>query len=131
MATQVSAVKWYDCTDFDDRPHFNELVLTINTSGRYGIMFFDHDTCAWNDPDYGWTTDIVAWARLPLYVPTVEKMVQRSNVDNADVWRAMALNLYDEICKEAEAIMAQTNTVSGAHYNAMKRVLQRHGVTAK
>ena len=35
---------------------------------------------------------------------------------------------YDEVCAEAERIMAQTNTVSGAHYNAMKRVLKRHGV---
>lgn len=35
---------------------------------------------------------------------------------------------YDEVCAEAEGIMAHTNTVTGAHYNAMKRVLKRHGV---
>lgn len=35
---------------------------------------------------------------------------------------------YTEVCDEAEKIMAQTNTVSGAHWNAMKRVLKRHGV---
>ena len=35
---------------------------------------------------------------------------------------------YADVCAEAETIMAQTNTVSGAHWNAMKRVLKRRGV---
>ncbi len=35
---------------------------------------------------------------------------------------------YAEVCAEAEKIMAQTGTVSGAHYNAMKRVLKRKGI---
>ena len=35
---------------------------------------------------------------------------------------------YADVCAEAELIMVQTNTVSGAHWNAMKRVLKRRGV---
>jgi hypothetical protein len=35
---------------------------------------------------------------------------------------------YVDVCAEAEKIMAQTNTVSGAHWNAMKRVLAAKGI---
>ena len=37
-------------------------------------------------------------------------------------------DFYSEVCREAEGIMAQSGMVSGAHWNAMRRVLQRHGV---
>lgn len=42
--------------------------------------------------------------------------------------RLILYNFYREVCAEAEKIMAHTGTVSGAHYNGMKRVLRRHGV---
>ena len=43
--------------------------------------------------------------------------------------RAVILSdFYAEVCREAEGIMAQSGMVSGAHWNAMRRVLQRHGV---
>ena len=35
---------------------------------------------------------------------------------------------YRDVCEEAERIMAETNTVSGAHWNAMRRVLSRKGI---
>ena len=37
---------------------------------------------------------------------------------------------YADVCTEAEKIMQETNTVSGAHFNAMKRVLKRKGIEA-
>ena len=42
--------------------------------------------------------------------------------------RDLLRQFYADVCAEAETIMAQTNTVSGAHWNAMKRVLKRRGV---
>lgn len=41
---------------------------------------------------------------------------------------AILSDFYSEVCREAEGIMAQSGMVSGAHWNAMRRVLQRHGV---
>ena len=41
---------------------------------------------------------------------------------------AILSDFYSEVCQEAEGIMAQSGMVSGAHWNAMRRVLQRHGV---
>ena len=35
---------------------------------------------------------------------------------------------YAEVCIRAESIMAQTGTVSGAHYNAMRQLLQERGI---
>ena len=37
---------------------------------------------------------------------------------------------YAEVCVRAESIMAQTGTVSGAHYNAMRQLLQERGILA-
>ncbi len=37
-------------------------------------------------------------------------------------------DFYRDVCAEAESIMALTGTVSGAHYNAMKRILKRKGI---
>lgn len=45
-----------------------------------------------------------------------------------DAERDFLRQFYIDVCAEAETIMAQTNTVSGAHWNAMKRVLKRRGV---
>ena len=42
--------------------------------------------------------------------------------------RDLLRQFYADVCAEAETIMAQTGTVSGAHWNAMKRVLKRRGV---
>lgn len=35
---------------------------------------------------------------------------------------------YAEVCAEAESVMQQTGTISGAHWNAMQRVLHRRGI---
>ena len=67
MATQIAAVKWFDCVDLE-RPSQGELVLTIDKNDEYAFMFWRDDACAWDDPVYGWATDIIAWARPPLYV---------------------------------------------------------------
>ena len=42
----------------------------------------------------------------------------------ADILR----DFYRDVCAEAERIMAETNKVEGAHWNAMRRVLNRKGI---
>lgn len=44
------------------------------------------------------------------------------------VERCILADFYGEVCDEADRIMEQTNMVSGAHWNAMKRVLARKGM---
>lgn len=38
------------------------------------------------------------------------------------------LAFYNEVCDQAERNMAATNTVSGAHWNAMRQVLKAKGI---
>jgi len=40
----------------------------------------------------------------------------------------MLPNFYREVCAEAERIMASSGMVSGAHWNAMRIVIERRGV---
>ena len=51
----------------------------------------------------------------------------RNEINFSDAAAAM---FYAEVCVRAESIMAQTGTVSGAHYNAMRQLLQERGILA-
>lgn len=37
-------------------------------------------------------------------------------------------DFYQRVCKRAEQIMSDTNTLSGAHWNAMKQVMTEMGI---
>jgi len=45
-----------------------------------------------------------------------------------DVRKEILSDFYNEVCDRAEANMAATGTVSGAHWNAMRQVLKEKGV---
>lgn len=54
---------------------------------------------------------------LPVFArPMVDDLI-------AAVQREERTHFYDQVCAEAETIMQHTGTVSGAHYNAMRRLL--------
>lgn len=42
--------------------------------------------------------------------------------------KRIIIDFYNEVCDQAERNMAATNTVSGAHWNAMRQVLKTKGI---
>lgn len=60
-------------------------------------------------------------------VAEAERQIARAEA--AEVQLAAVLpDFYSEVCAEAERIMASSGMVSGAHWNAMRIVLERRGV---
>lgn len=93
---------------------------------------------AYNDPQKGYTClEVADGEELPAeyagatpldlhFKPGVWDFTPRITAKEAE--RDFLRQFYADVCAEAETIMAQTNTVSGAHWNAMRRVLKRRGV---
>lgn len=76
----------------------------------------------------------LAWAQATNVEPAgiCAAWQEWEKVDTASPTEAGILAaFYADVCKEAEGIMAESGMVSGAHWNAMKRVLSRKGVVVE
>lgn len=91
----------------------------------------------YNDPQLGYCClEIPDGAELPaeyagatpLDIQLTPGLWSESRITAEEAERDFLRQFYADVCAEAETIMAQTNTVSGAHWNAMRRVLKRRGV---
>jgi len=64
---RTSIVQWH--TAEDDRPARGEEVLAQHVNGDHYLMFWRDDADCWDDSFHGFIgkSEIVAWARLPVY----------------------------------------------------------------